>query len=342
MYRGSNQEQQEKGEEMILNHLIAVTLAVILDWFIGDPPDWPHPVKWMGTLIYKLDRRMNKGSGRKAKGTAMVAAVLLIVGSIGVLLTSFFYFLHPLAGILMEAVMISTAIAQKSLKEAGLSVYYPLANNDFVESRHKLSWIVGRDTEQLEEPEIVRAAVETVAENTSDGITAPLFWAVLGGAPLALLYRAINTCDSMVGYKNDQYLDFGWASAKLDDLVNWVPSRITSLCMVMMNRPLYITRIAAWKMVRRDAKKHPSPNSGWGEAAVAAILGVQLGGTNYYKGIISERATMGEALVILEKNHILAANKIVTATVPLFLAVLWLGGILVEMAISWCQSTLFI
>ncbi|WP_415813521.1 adenosylcobinamide-phosphate synthase CbiB [Mesobacillus thioparans] len=327
---------------MIMNHLTAVTLAVILDWFIGDPPKWPHPVKWMGTLIYKLDRRMNKGRGRKAKGTAMVAAVLLVVGSIVVLLTFFFYFLHPFAGILMEAVMISTAIAQKSLKEAGLSVYYPLADNDMEESRHKLSWIVGRDTEQLEEPEIVRAAVETVAENTSDGITAPLFWAVLGGAPLALMYRAINTCDSMLGYKNDQYLDFGWASAKLDDLANWVPSRITSLCMVAMNRPLYITRIAAWKMVRRDAKKHLSPNSGWGEAAVAAILGVQLGGTNYYKGIISERATMGEALVMLDKNHILAANKIVTATVPLFLAVLWFGGILVEMAVTWCQSTLFI
>ncbi|MBT2663264.1 adenosylcobinamide-phosphate synthase CbiB [Bacillus sp. ISL-45] len=327
---------------MILNHLIAVTLAVILDWFVGDPPDWPHPVKWMGTLISKLDRRMNKGSGRKAKGIAMVASVLLTVGSIAFLITSLFYFLHPVAGILMEAVLISTAIAQKSLKEAGLSVYEPLEDNDLGEARHKLSWIVGRDTEQLEEPEIVRAAVETVAENTSDGITAPLFWAVIGGAPLALLYRAINTCDSMVGYKNDKYFDFGWASAKLDDLVNWIPSRITSLCMVVMNRPLYTTRIDAWKMVRRDAKKHPSPNSGWGEAAVAAILGVQLGGINYYKGVISERATMGEALVTLEKKHIVAANKIVTATVPLFLAVLWLGGILIEMAGSWCQSTLFI
>lgn len=327
---------------MILNHLIAVTLAVILDWFIGDPPDWPHPVKLMGTLIYKFDRRLNRGSGRRAKGTAMVAAVLMVVGSIAVLVTSFFYFLHPAVGILVEAVLISTAIAQKSLKEAGLSVYYPLVDNDLEEARYKLSWIVGRDTEQLLEQDIVRAAVETVAENTSDGITAPLFWAVIGGAPLALLYRAINTCDSMVGYKNEKYLDFGWASAKLDDLANWVPSRITSFFMVIMNRPLYTTRIAAWKIVRRDAKKHPSPNSGWGEAAVAAILGVQLGGINYYKGVISERATMGEALVTVEKNHIIAANKIVTATVPLFLTVLWFGGILFEMAVSWCKSTLFI
>ncbi len=342
MYSRSNQEQQEKGDEMILNHLIALTLAVIFDWFVGDPPDWPHPVKWMGTLIFKLDRGLNRGSGRKAKGIAMVAAVLLTVGGVAVLVTSLSYYLHPLVGILMEAVMIAAAIAQKSLKEAGLSVYHPLAENDLGKARHKLSWIVGRDTEQLQEPEIVRAAVETVAENTSDGITAPLFWAMIGGAPLALLYRAINTCDSMVGYKNDQYLDFGWASAKLDDLVNWVPSRITSVCMIVANRPFYTTRMAAWKLVRRDAKKHPSPNSGWGEAAVAIILGVQLGGINHYKGIISERATMGEALVFLEKNHILAVNKIVTGTVPLFLAILWLGGILFEMAYSWCQSTLFI
>ncbi len=327
---------------MILYHLIAVTLAVIIDWFVGDPPDWPHPVKWMGMLIYKLDKRRNRGSGRKAKGIAMTAAVLLIVGSTAVLVTSLCYFLHPIAGILSEAVLISTAIAQKSLKEAGLSVYYPLVENELEEARHKLSWVVGRDTEQLQEQEIVRAAVETVAENTSDGITAPLFWAVIGGAPFALLYRAINTCDSMVGYKNEKYLEFGWASAKLDDLANWLPSRITSLCIVMINRPLYLRRIDAWDLVRRDARKHPSPNSGWGEAAVAAILGVQLGGVNYYKGVISERATMGDALVSLERNHILAANKIVTATVLLFLTMLWFGGILFEMAVSWCKSTLFI
>lgn len=327
---------------MIVHHLIAVTFAVLLDWFVGDPPDWPHPVKWMGTLIYKLDRILNRGSGKKAKGTAMVIVVLLTVGGIAILVTSFFYYIHPAAGIFMEAMLISTAIAQKSLKEASLSVYDPLVTNNLEEAREKLSWIVGRDTERLDEPEIVRAAVETVAENTSDGITAPLFWAAIGGAPFALVYRAINTCDSMVGYKNEKYLEFGWASAKLDDLVNWLPSRLTSLCMIIMNRPMYTTRMSAWKMVRRDARKHPSPNSGWGEAAVAAIMGIQLGGINYYKGIVSKRATMGEELVPLEKNHMVAANKIVTATVPLFLAVLWLGGIVFEVAISWCQSTLFI
>jgi adenosylcobinamide-phosphate synthase len=273
---------------------------------------------------------------------AMTAVVLLIAGSSALLVTLFFYFLHPVAGIMTEAVLISTTIAQKSLKQAALSVYDPLVSNDMDEARHKLSWIVGRDTEQLEESEIVRAAVETVAENTSDGITAPLFWALIGGAPLALIYRAINTCDSMVGYKNEKYLEFGWASARLDDVANWIPSRITSMCMLLSKRPLFMTRAEAWKLVRRDARKHPSPNSGWGEAAVAAILGVQLGGVNYYKGIISKRATMGDALIKLEKTHILAVNKIVTATVPLFIILLWLGGMLYEMAITWFKSSLLI
>jgi adenosylcobinamide-phosphate synthase len=342
MYGERHPEQHEKGEQMILNHLIALTIAVMIDLIVGDPPNWPHPVKWMGSLIYRLEQRWNNGPYRKAKGIAMTAIVLLSVGVTTLLVISVFYFLHPVAGIIAEAVLISTAIAQKSLKEAAISVYYPLKNNDIEEARHKLSWIVGRDTDRLEEPEVVRGAVETVAENTSDGITAPLFWALIGGAPLALVYRAINTCDSMVGYKSEKYLEFGWASAKLDDAVNWIPSRFTSLCMLVSNRPLSISRANAWRIVRRDAKKHPSPNSGWGEAAVAAILGIQLGGINYYKGIISKRATMGDAQTMLEKNHIISANKIVTATVPTFLIFLWMGGALIEIAVSWFQSTIYI
>jgi adenosylcobinamide-phosphate synthase len=335
MYEQGDMEKQKKGEKMILHHLIALTIAVIIDLIIGDPPEWPHPVKWMGSLIGKLEKHWNKGSAKKAKGIAMLLTVLLTVGFITFLLTAIFYWLHPAAGILVEAVLISTAIAQKSLKEAALTVYQPLKKEDMEEARQKLSYIVGRDTDQLDEPEIVRATVETVAENTSDGITAPLFWALIGGAPFALMYRAINTCDSMVGYKNEKFKDFGWASARLDDVVNWIPSRLTSLCMLAGSRPEYINTASAWNIVIRDAKKHPSPNSGWGEAAVAAILGVQLGGINFYKGIVSNRATMGEALVLLEKNHILKANKIVTRTVPIFLILLWLGGMLFEMARTW-------
>ena len=149
------------------------------------------------------------------------------------------------------------------------------------------------------------------------------------------MYRAINTCDSIVGYRNEKYQEFGWASARLDDAVNWIPSRITSLCMLASSQPEYMKVREAWKIVWRDAKRHPSPNSGWGEAAVAAILGIQLGGINYYKGIVSNRAKMGDPLVHLEKSHILKANSIVARTVPIFLLLLWLGGMLIEMACTW-------
>ncbi|MEH7389545.1 adenosylcobinamide-phosphate synthase CbiB [Bacillus sp. JJ1503] len=320
---------------MILYHLIALTIAILIDLVVGDPPHYPHPVKWMGSLIYKLDKSWNKGSSRRLKGTVMLLTVLLTVGGISLLLVNVMYGIHPLAGILGEAILISTAIAQKSLKEAALTVYNPLKKGDLAEARHKLSYIVGRDTDRLDEPEIVRATVETVAENTSDGITAPLFWALIGGAPLALIYRAINTCDSMVGYRNEKYEDFGWASARLDDAVNWIPSRLTSVCMLFGNRSLHTSTKKVQEIILRDAKKHPSPNSGWGEAAVAGLLGIQLGGINYYKGIVSNRATMGDPIFKLEKEHILKTNHIVTRTIPIFLFLLWIGGMLIELARTW-------
>ena len=176
------------------------------------------------------------------------------------------YQIHFLVGLVVESILISTTIAHKSLKDAAMDVYTPLEKGDIGHARLKLSYIVGRDTEHLAEGEIVRGTVETVAENSSDGVTAPIFWALIGGAPLALLYRAINTCDSMVGYKNDRYSDFGWASARLDDVVNLIPSRLTGFMMLLSNGPFDDNRKQAWEILFWDAKKHPSPNSGWCEA----------------------------------------------------------------------------
>lgn len=327
---------------MILNHLIALTIAVIIDFFVGDPPHWPHPVKWIGSLIARLEKDWNDGSNKKLMGVMMIITVLVVVGGLTAFIVLVSYFIHPLLGIGIEAVLISTTIAQKSLKEAGLSVFKPLCEGNLAEARLKLSYIVGRDTEHLNESEITRAAVETIAENTSDGITAPLFWALLGGAPLAMMYRAINTCDSMVGYKNEKYQEFGWASARLDDVVNWIPSRLTAYCMMIINQPEYSSKREVRMIVDQDAKRHPSPNSGWGEATVAALLGVQLGGVNSYKGKISKRATMGKPVVSLEKNHILKTNRIVTKTIPAFLILLWIGGWLSELASTWIESAIFI
>ncbi|MED3983295.1 adenosylcobinamide-phosphate synthase CbiB [Peribacillus simplex] len=320
---------------MIYHHLLAVTLAFFLDLLIGDPPNWPHPVKWIGTIISKMDLAFNRGTYKKRNGLFMLIIVLSVVLLITGLTIYLAYRIHPLAGILWEAVVISTTIAQKGLKQAGMDVCLPLNDRDFPEARLKLSYIVGRDTADLDESEIVRGTVETVAENTSDGITAPMFWAAFGGAPLAMVYRAINTCDSMVGYKNDKYGQFGWASAKLDDIVNWIPSRLTGFLMLLSSKSCHHGFGARWKILFNDAKKHPSPNSGWCEAGVAAILGIQLGGRNMYKGIVSDRARMGVPLVRLEAKHIPKTITIMHRSSFLFLLMLWLGGLILDITFSW-------
>ncbi|MFT8320224.1 MAG: adenosylcobinamide-phosphate synthase CbiB [Bacillus sp. (in: firmicutes)] len=319
---------------MIISHLISITIAVIIDKIIGDPPSWPHPVKWMGNLIAKLEKKWNKGNNRKSKGLCMLFLVLGITYTTAFLIVFASYEIHFSIGILVESCLIATTIAQKSLKDAALEVYEPLLKKNLPEARLKLSYIVGRDTETLSEQEIVRGAVETVAENTSDGVTAPLFWAFIGGAPLSLLYRAVNTCDSMVGYKNKRYGQFGYFSAKLDDVVNLLPSRITAWLLLLCIRSPFYSFKEGWCTLLQDAKKHPSPNSGWGEAAAAILLGVQLGGINYYKGEISNRAKMGKCKVKLEKAHIIKSNKLLTKATLFFLSFLWIGGLLIEFAIT--------
>ncbi|UQD50829.1 cobalamin biosynthesis protein CobD [Bacillus methanolicus] len=320
---------------MIIHHLAAIILAFFLDLIIGDPPGWPHPVKWMGALIAFFDKKLNKGNHRRAKGVVMLISVLVIVMGATGLSVYAVYQIHPLAGVIWEGVLISTAVAQKSLKEAALDVYEPLQKGEIAEARVKLSYIVGRDTDHLPEREIVRGTVETVAENTSDGVTAPLFWGFLGGGVFALAYRAVNTCDSMVGYCNQKYERFGFASAKLDDLLNWLPSRLTAIAMLLSMKPRKVSRKQAVSIVLRDAKKHPSPNSGWGEAAAAAIIGVQLGGTNYYDGVVSHRAKMGDPIFKLQAIHIIDSIRLMKRSAFLFLLLLLLGGVAIEMAIAW-------
>ncbi|MGM0836400.1 MAG: adenosylcobinamide-phosphate synthase CbiB [Bacillota bacterium] len=268
--------------------------AILLDLWIGDPRWLPHPVIQMGRLISLLERKWNRGTNRRLKGVLLTGTVVVTVYVVTFFFVSISYHIYYVAGVVMEICMISTTIAIKGLSSAGKNVKEPLAKGNLVRARKCLSMIVGRDTENLEESEIVRGTVETVSENTVDGITAPLFWALIGGAPLAMAYRAVNTLDSMVGYKNEQFIHFGWASAILDDIVNWLPARITALTMWFSSLFIRGSRLMdAWKITWSDAKKHPSPNSGWSEAMVAGLMGVQLGGVNYYKGRISERATMG-------------------------------------------------
>lgn len=288
--------------------VIACIIGLVFDLLVGDPPKLPHPVRWIGHLIQSQTALWNKGKWRKLRGMVMALAVVGTTMFIVTLILLLSYQVSIIFGILVEGLLIGIGLAQRSLKEAAMAVYEPLVKGDFAEARVKLSWIVGRDTEKLDEDEIVRGVVETVSENTSDGVTAPLFYAFLFGAIGLWGYKAVNTLDSMVGYKNEKYKDFGMFSAKLDDVLNFIPSRITGLLIVLGTKNE--TNYSLGKRLKRwaqDAKKHPSPNSGYLEAATAVQLGVQLGGKNTYKGVASHRAIMGEKLVPLTKEHIATA-----------------------------------
>lgn len=315
---------------MMESHLIALSLAVVLDHLIGDPRSLPHPVIWIGNYIKWLEKRLNVHRFKKWKGILFLILVIFSVFIVSYSIVFVSYRIHTIFGIIIEAVLICYTIAQRSLKEAALEVWEPLENSNLEEGRKKLSYIVGRDTAHLDEGEIVRGAVETIAENTCDGITAPLFYALLGGAPFAFVYRAVNTCDSMVGYKNEKYVVFGWASARLDDVLNFIPSRITGILMILFNKvKANYSKRKCFEILWSDARKHPSPNSGWGEAAVASLLGIQLGGTNCYQGVISYRATMGISQYSLNRQHILQAISIMNRTVYIYVMFLWtIGGMI--------------
>ncbi len=284
-------------EQLIGLHLAAVTVGFLLDRLIGDPPGWPHPVRWIGMWIGWLAKRLNHGEYRTAKGAVLLAMTVLPVFFVAGLVTYTAFRIHPVAGAAIESLLIAVALAQKSLGDAAREVAAPLSAGDLPEARRKLSWIVGRDTDSLDEPEITRGVVETVSENSSDGVTAPLIFAFLFGAPGIWLYKAVNTLDSMVGYKDERYAQFGTASARTDDVLNFIPARLTGLAIVLLTPnpsglPLK-SRIAGW---RSDARKHPSPNSGYLEAATAWQLGATLGGTNTYRGIMSHRPQFGPGL----------------------------------------------
>jgi len=285
--------------------VIACIIGLLFDLLVGDPPKMPHPVRWIGKLIQAQTALWNKGKMRKVRGMVMALAVVGTTMFVVTVILMLSYQVSIVFGILVEGLLIGVGLAQRSLKEAALAVYEPLVKGDFKEARVKLSWIVGRDTDKLDEDEIVRGVVETVSENTSDGVTAPLFYAFLFGAIGLWGYKAVNTLDSMIGYKNEKYKDFGMFAARLDDVLNFIPSRLTGLLMVLGTKNE--TSVPLSKRLKRwaqDARKHPSPNSGYLEAATAVQLGVQLGGKNTYQGVASYRATMGEKYVPLTKEHI--------------------------------------
>ncbi|MBT1072464.1 adenosylcobinamide-phosphate synthase CbiB [Pelotalea chapellei] len=278
-----------------------IAMAVLLDLVLGDPRWLPHPVVQIGRLITVLESLL-----RRLIACERCAGVLLLLlttgtaaGTTWLLLRSTAH-LSSLAGLLAAIMVSATCLAARSLHRESSLVAAALGAGDIISARQHLSYIVGRDTEHLNEDEIWRALVETVAENTSDGIIAPLFWLSSGGPVTAMAFKAISTLDSMVGYKNERYLQFGWASARMDDLVNFIPARLTAILMIISAPALGLSWSNACKIFLRDRLKHPSPNSAHPEAAAAGALGVRLGGTSSYGGKESFKQHIGDPLTPLD------------------------------------------
>ncbi len=306
---------------MELNFLCAG--ALFLDTLIGDPRGGWHPVVMIGNLISFLENLLlNAKSGSEQKKASGAFLVIITIGAVYLLNYAVVYLLAytgHMAFIIGSMALVSFTISPRALREAGEEIYLLLASGDIAGARSKVGWIVGRDTQNLDEGEVTRATVETIAENITDGIISPLFYALLGGVPLAFAYRAVNTLDSMVGYKNEKYKDFGLVAARLDDVANFIPARITALLIIIAAFicPSCDPQAAA-AILWRDAGKHPSPNSGYAEAPVAGALGIRLGGCNYYFGQPSFRAYMGDEKNLLKAKHIKETIYIMYTVTVLF------------------------
>lgn len=306
---------------------VVLIIAATLDYFIGDPWGWPHPVRVMGWTISRLTKfsitYCQNFLTQRLAGIAL--SIILIIGSgfIGYLLIQSAKLLHPFLGVALESILLASCFAFKSLRVAAETVLQPLTAGHILDARSTLSHYVGRDTENLTELEILRAVLETVTENATDGVMAPLFYAIIGAfipvigpTPLALAYKASSTLDSMVGYREKPYTYLGWFGARLEDCLTWIPCRLTVMTLALLSgKPLYV-----WQICRRDAVFDPSPNSGWSECVYAAILGVQVGGTNWYRGVAKHKPLLGDAIHPITPNCISQALQLTR-----YSFLLWLG-----------------
>ena len=292
----------------------AVLGGFVLDALFGDPAWLPHPVVYMGKAISKLEKFLRPRLPKTPQGELLGGAIVAFCLPVGTfLLTGLVCWgaarLHPLLGLAVQMFWCGQALAARGLVQESTNVYKELKKPDLPGARKAVSRIVGRDTAELTAEGVTKAAVETVAENASDGVIAPLLYMLIGGAPLALTYKAINTMDSMLGYKNEKYLYFGRVPAKLDDVANYLPSRLAGLLWVAAAAFTHNDAKGAWKIWRRDRRNHASPNSAQTESACAGALGVQLAGPAYYFGEYYAKPTIGDALRPIEPEDILRANR---------------------------------
>ena len=319
---------------------LLILTGIILDWLIGDPAWLPHPIVGMGKTIGFLNKKLNHGNHRKAKGFLLLFLMLALTAFAVFALQWICLKIHIVLYIIFNLYLIVTSLAAKTLAVEVKKVMTALKGGDIEVSRTQVGYLVGRDTSELKEKEIIRATVETTAENTIDGVLAPIFYLLIGTlipipwlnpAMLVMLYKATNTLDSMVGYVQEPYKDFGYASAKFDDIINFIPARIGSLFMLVAGMFLGYPFNDACRIFKRDRLKHKSPNSAHPESVVAGLLGIQLGGTNQYFGETLEKPTIGEAktpleiLDIRETITIMYGSEVVVMVVSTIIAILMLS-----------------
>ncbi|MDO9566139.1 MAG: adenosylcobinamide-phosphate synthase CbiB [Candidatus Desulfaltia sp.] len=304
--------------------------AYITDIIIGDPRWFSHPVVIIGKFVRFLEDKFRRCSflNEKKSGIILWFAVVIPVYFIAWGIVKGCYFINPWFGAIITILLASMTLATRSLFDESRVVIDALNNGNIVEARKNLSMIVGRDTRNLSEEEILRAVIETVSENLSDGIIAPMFYLAIGGVPLAMAYKAVNTLDSMVGYKNERYGDIGWFSAKMDDIWNWIPSRLTGLIIIIVAFILRLNWRDSWKIMQRDGQNHSSPNSGIPEAAAAGALAIQLGGKIQYFGEVTNKPTIGEKIKEIDRDDVKKAWIIMFFSSLLMtfvcMAVLWM------------------
>mgnify|MGYP004682323363 FL=1 len=298
--------------------LLAVIAGFVLDLALGDPRWLPHPVVTMGRAISRAEGPLRRifpqtPSGARWAGRVLAVALPVLFGLATWAVLALLGAVHPALRFIAEAWISYQLLAACELRRQSMAVARAFSDGGLAAARDAVGRIVGRDTSVLDAAGVARAAVETVAENASDGVIAPLFYLMIGGAPLGMAYKAVNTLDSMVGYKNDRYLDFGRASAKLDDALNWVPSRLAALFMVAACPPVRLDARGAWRIWRRDRRRHASPNSAQTESACAGALGLRLAGPAVYFGKLVDKPTIGDASRAIEWADIARANRLMLA-----------------------------
>ena len=304
--------------------LAALIIGFGIDLVVGDPHGFPHPVVLIGKLIDALERGLRKmlpktAFGEKVAGALLWIFVVVVSSLLPALLLWFCHSISPWLRLGVESIMCWQILATKSLSDESMKVYHALESGDIIKSRYAVSMIVGRDTAQLDDAGVTRAAVETIAENTSDGIVAPLIFLAIGGAPLGFFYKAVNTMDSMLGYVEPPYKNIGFVPAKMDDVVNYIPARISALLMLAAGCLLRLDVKNGWKIFCRDRLNHASPNSAQTESVCAGLLGLRLAGDAWYHGVLHKKKYIGDALREIEHEDIPRAGRLLYVTALLAL-----------------------